>query len=422
MKFGLFFEAQCPRPWAEDTERKLFDEALAELELADRLGFDYIWVTEHHGLEEHAHISAPEVFLGALTQRTKQIRLGSGICHAIHMYNHPMRTAERIATLDLLSGGRFDFGSGESNTSVELSAFGIPPAEKRAMWEESLDVIVRMLAETPFAGHKGHYLDIPAVNLVPKPLQKPHPPLWMAGARREAAFAAARKGLGVLGYGYVDPDEATSRVQQYYNILANECQPVGYHVNPNIATLLPLMCHKDEAKALERGMENYLFFSYTTAHYYIHGQHRPGQTNLWEEFVANRDQIGMTESNEKANKIRDTMERLMGSLRGAIGTPEQVREVLRKYERAGVDMVIFQAQAGRSDHQAVCESLELFAREVMPEFKERDEKIQKLKANKLAPTLERLNNLKKPNWNPQVERVIAPPTTYQHMLANANLG
>lgn len=422
MKFGLFFEAQCPRPWASDTEQKVFQEGLAELELADRLGFDYVWVTEHHGLEEHSHVSAPEVFLGALTQRTKHVRLGTGICHAIHLFNHPVRTAERIALLDLLSNGRIEFGSGESNTTVELSAFGVPPAEKRAMWEESLEVVLRLMAETPFAGHEGQYLSVPAFNMVPKPLQLPHPPLWMSGGRREAALAAARKGMGILGYGFVSPDEAAMRVRKYYETFESDCQPFGYRVNPNYATLLPLMCHRDEATALQRGMENYLYFSYTTAHYYINGQHRPGKTNIWEEFQANKDRIGLTAEDTGLNKIRESFEKLLGSLRGAIGTPEQIRQVLREYEQAGVDMVVFQAQAGKTDHAAICESLELFAREVMPEFHERDQTIQRMKQQQLAPTLERLNNLRKPNTHPEVDRVILPPTTYQHIMVNANMG
>ncbi len=422
MKFGLFYEAQCPKPWDESTERRLFQEGLAQLELADQLGFDYIWLTEHHGLEEHAHSAAPEVLLGALTQRTKQIRLGTGVCHAIHKFNHPIRTAERIATLDLLSNGRVDFGSGESNTLVELSSFEIPHAEKRAMWEESLEVVLRLMVETPFAGHSGKYIQIPPINVVPKPLQKPHPPLWMAGTRREAALAAARKGVGVLGYGFVDQDECAFRVRKYYETFERECKPVGFAVNPNIATLMPMTCLRDEKAALERGLENYLFFCYTTCHYYLHGIHRPGTTNIWEEFQANRQQLGLTVEDKKQSVLREAFEKITGPLRGAIGTPDQVRQVLLGYEAAGVDMVIFQAQAGNARHEDVCESFELFAREVMPEFKERDGKARAAKHARLAPTIERLNSQVAPNYHPQVDAAIEPPPTYQYMLMTSNLG
>src|ERR1022692_961467 len=130
MKIGGFYEHQLPRPWTRDSEHKLFKDALDQVELADRLGFDYVWATEHHFLEEYAHSSAPEIFLAACSQRTKQIRLGHGIVLMPPGYNHPARVAERIATLDLVSRGRVEFGTGESSALLELGGYGVPVAEK----------------------------------------------------------------------------------------------------------------------------------------------------------------------------------------------------------------------------------------------------------------------------------------------------
>src|SRR5437899_5021748 len=110
MKFGLFYEHQLPQPWGEDSELRLYQQALDQIELADRLGIDYVWEVEHHFLEEYSHSSAPEVFLGAVSQRTRRIRLGHGIVQLPVAFNHPARIAERIATLDLVSDGRVDFG------------------------------------------------------------------------------------------------------------------------------------------------------------------------------------------------------------------------------------------------------------------------------------------------------------------------
>ena len=193
MRFGIFYEHQLPRPWAPGDEHRLLKDALEQVELADRLGFDYCWEVEHHYLEEYSHSSAPEVFLAAASQRTSRIRLGHGIVQLPPGYNHPARVAERIATLDLVSDGRVEFGTGESSSETELGGFGIARQDKRAQWDEALDVVTRMLVEEPFAGHHGKFIDVPPRNLVPKPLQKPHPPLWVACSRRETIHLAASR-------------------------------------------------------------------------------------------------------------------------------------------------------------------------------------------------------------------------------------
>src|SRR5246127_2900647 len=153
MKFGIFYEHQLPRPWNDGDELKLFQDALDQVELADRLGIDHAWEVEHHFLEEYAHSSAPEVFLAACSQRTRSIRLGHGIVLMPPGYNHPARVAERIAMLDLVSGGRVEFGTGESASRMELEGFGVDPREKRAMWQEAVAQVALMLSQTPYAGH-----------------------------------------------------------------------------------------------------------------------------------------------------------------------------------------------------------------------------------------------------------------------------
>src|SRR3954465_4005362 len=147
MRFGIFYEHQLPRPWGPDGVRKLIADALEQIEIADRVGFDYVWEVEHHFLEEYSHSSAPEVFLAAASQRTKRIRLGQGIVQIPPAVNHPARVAERVATLDIVSGGRVDFGTGEASSGAELGGFGVPRAQKRGMWEDSMDVISRMFLE-----------------------------------------------------------------------------------------------------------------------------------------------------------------------------------------------------------------------------------------------------------------------------------
>src|SRR5216110_40540 len=134
MRFGIFYEHQLPRPWEDGAELRLFQEALDQVELADRVGIDYAWEVEHHFLEEYSHSSAPEVFLAAASQRSKRIRLGHGIVQIPPQVNHPARVAERISMLDLVSNGRAEFGTGESSSEAELGGFVIDPELKREMW------------------------------------------------------------------------------------------------------------------------------------------------------------------------------------------------------------------------------------------------------------------------------------------------
>ncbi|HUC35880.1 MAG TPA: LLM class flavin-dependent oxidoreductase [Acidimicrobiales bacterium] len=410
MRFGIFYELQLPRPWGVDGEHILLREALEQIELADRLGFDYVWEVEHHFLEEYSHSSAPEVFLGAASQRTRRIRLGHGIVQLPVGFNHPARVAERIATLDLVSGGRVDFGTGESSSESELGGFGVDRATKRAQWREALDAVTRLMTEVPFAGYDGDYFKMPPRNLVPKPLQRPHPPLWVACSRRDTIHLAATVGIGALSFSFVEAAEAKTWVDDYYSTVASEaCVPAGFDVNANVACVLPLMCHRDEATAIERGLDGCHFFGYSLAHYYAFGAHRPGVTDVWAEFLENRERFGF--SREVAARTgqqlgAQLMEQGLGSLRGAIGTPDQITRLVRAYEEAGVDQLIFISQAGRNRHEDICESLELFAAEVMGEFQDRAERAEKEKSARLANAIEAALARREPARNAPADYVV----------------
>ena len=375
MRFGLLYEHQLPRPWGPDSEHRLIQDALDQVELADRLGFDFVWAVEHHFLEEYSHSSASDVFLAACSQRTRDIRLGYGILPLPPGYQHPARVAEKAAILDLVSGGRCELGTGETSSGSELGGFGVDRDTKRAQWEEALDVVTRMMVEEPFAGHDGRFVSVPPRNIVPKPLQKPYPPLWVACSRRDTIRTAAEKGLGALSFSFVEPEEAAGWVQEYHAILASErCVPAGFAVNPSFAVALPMMVHADEQQAIERGIDGAHFFGYALAHYYVFGEHRPGATSIWDEFLARREAVGFSReviTPDQAPLGVKILQEGLGSLRGAIGTPAQLRELIGRYEAAGVDQMIFVLQAGTNRHEHICEALELFAAEVMPDFSAR---------------------------------------------------
>jgi alkanesulfonate monooxygenase SsuD/methylene tetrahydromethanopterin reductase-like flavin-dependent oxidoreductase (luciferase family) len=344
--------------------------------LADKLGFDHAWEVEHHFLDEYSHSSAPEVFLAAAAARTRNIRLGHGIRQVIANYNHPARTAETVSTLDIISHGRVDLGIGEGATRLELGGFHIPAKEKRAMCLEAAEQIANMMALDPYPGYEGASFSMPCRNVLPKPMQKPHPPMWMACTNRDTIRVAASKGLGALAFSFINPDEARTWADIYYGIIKSEaCVPLGHTVNANIAMVSNFSLHRDRAEAIRRGHEGFEFFGYALNALVAHDT-VPGRTDLWGEYLALRG---------------DRTEAMVAASEGdadyasGIGTPDDMRAHLRAFQDAGIDQVIFLQQAGRNRHDYICESLELFAAEVMPEFKTGAAGREARKAADLAP-------------------------------------
>ena len=418
MKFGLFISHPCPRPWDDLSDKRTLDHAMEQIEQADRLGIDYAWQVEHHFLEEYSHSASPEMFLAAAAMRTKNIRLAHGIVHCLPNINHPARIAERIATLDILSNGRAEFGTGEGSSEAELSGFLVDAKEKRAMWEETVRVATRCMTEEPFTGHKGKYVTMPPRNVVPKPLQKKHPPLWLACSRRETITLAAQQGMGALAFAFFDPEEAEHWVNDYYTTLEKEGVPIGDEVNPNLAAVTTFFCHEDEQEAVKRGAEGVNFIGYSLGHYYVFGKHKPAETDVWQEYLDLRAEKGydpeaikLAESNESTLGAKAVEEGVSG-LRGAMGTPDQVRDYLLRYEEAGVDQVILATTAGKNKHEHIMESMELFAKEVLPEFKAREEEGAAKKAERMKPIIAKVMARKPASDHPPLPKdyqIIATP-------------
>lgn len=357
MKFGIFYELQLPRPWGPDSELNLFQNALDQVELADKLGFEHAWEVEHHFLEEYSHCPSPEVFLAAASQRTKNIRLGHGIYQLTT--NHPARVAERVACLDLVSRGRVEFGMGEGGSTTELAPFDRPLETKREVWEDAVRCIIPMFRDGGFEYH-GEYFDFPLRNVIPKPIQKPHPPLWVACSQLETIEMAGRRGLGALGFQFISADAAQAWVHAYYNAFIKRQEKLeDYQTNPNIALVSYFMCAETDEEARRRA-DGIPFFQFALKYYSAEriGAKRdrppPGTVDLWAEY-------------EKWKK--ENPEGLQRALSGGlIGSPETIRKRLHKYASSNVDQIILLNQAGKNTHEHICESLELFAKEVMPEF------------------------------------------------------
>ena len=396
MKFGIFYEHQLPRPWTEDSEYRLIQDALDQIEYADSIGIDYAWEVEHHFLEEYSHSSAPEVFLAAASQRTKNIRLGHGIVQTPPPFNHPARIAERIAMLDLVSGGRADFGTGESSSEAELGGFMIDPEKKRAMWEEGLRVAVRCMTEEPFTGSLGRVRHDAAAQraaeaapeAAPAAVGRVQPARHDPPRRAEGRSARSRSRSSI-------PKKRSTGSTTTTRRSTNEGVPIGdavnaerrvrHHVHVRTTTKTKRSGAASKARTSSATRSRTTTCSAGTS---------PRVTSVWDEFQQRRAEHGydpeaVIAAAENQDRLgAKVVESGIGGLRGAVGTPDQIREYLQRYEECGVDQVIFCFQAGKNRHEHIMEALELFGREVLPEFKERDEKLTRDKEQRLAPVVD----------------------------------
>jgi len=375
MKFDLLYELQMPKPHDERSEYRCYHQALEQIALADRLGFDTVWEVEHHFLTEFAHSSAPEVFLSAVAQRTKRIRIGHGVVLLPHHFNHPIRVAERVATLDLLSDGRVEFGTGRSS-QYEQAGFEIDPALSREMWQESLEIIPRMWTEDPFE-HHGRFVDIPARSIIPKPFQKPHPPIWMAATSPQSWEIAGRNGIGILGLTiFVSVQQLGDRVRAYRAAL-RDAKPVGKFVNDRVGAFTIVHVADTREEALANGGAdaaiNYLLYASRV----LGGFAEPGSGGMQRD-------AGALEI--KSTPYRDLIAKeyplILKMQRGECTFADldqedmvivgDVDHCLRKIERsqqAGLDHFIALMQADRIPHDKVMRSIELFGTEIIPRFR-----------------------------------------------------
>ena len=348
MKFGIFYEHQLPRDWEEYSEHQLIKDSLDQIEFADQLGFDYAWEVEHHFLEEYSHSSAPEVFLAAASQRTKNIRLGHGIIQLTT--NHPARVAEKVATLDLVSDGRVELGLGEGASVTELHPFNLKYRDKRDVWEDAVRCTLPMFWNHAWE-YDGEFFKFPKRAVIPKPLQKPHPPLWIACSQLDTIKYAAHRGMGALCFKFVNLESSRAWVNAYYNTYIHHLEKLAdYATNPNIAVVAGFMCAETDEQAWEKA-DGWTFFQFALQLYGKEGPFEPGSVNFWERY-------------QEWKQTPEGQHRTGSEL---IGSPDTIRERLKDLQATNVDQVILLNQAGKNTHKDICDSLELFAKEVMPE-------------------------------------------------------
>lgn len=355
MRFGIFFELSVPRPF-EQNERVVYQNALEQVRLADQLGFDQVWAVEHHFLEEYSHCSAPELFLTACAVQTENIRVGHGIVTCVPQFNHPVRIAERAAVLDILSGGRLEMGTGRSATWTELGGFQANPDDTKKSWDEFVHAIPKMWTQERYS-HEGEFFSMPSRAVLPKPLQKPHPPLWVAVSSPGTEDDAADRGMGCLGVNFTTFAEQERKVKEYRRRIQH-CEPAGAFVNDQLNTINFLFCHDDSETGVSTGRRMMGQFQYMA-----------GQLDMAKEVYPTRAYLTaglLSGARKQAASPGDLKEPPEGI---AVGSPDQIIRELKKWEATGVDRVQFLLNAAETiPQQQVLDSLRLFATEVMPHF------------------------------------------------------
>lgn len=358
MKLSLFYELTTDDPNVPGAVQQRFNEAIEQCELADQLGFTGVWAVEHHFLPGYSSMSCPEIFLAAVSQRTTRLRLGHAIMHLPYKINHPIRAAERIATLDILSNGRVEFGGGRATSQEELDGFDIDPAQTQAQWAEALQIIPRMFSEEYFE-YESDLIRIPRRRITPKPVQQPYPPMWAASTQPSSIQFAGEHGLGVLGFGISDHN--SDNYVKVYREALKRANPAAGVINDRFAVLRIALCCPTDQEAIDLQEYNYRLFQKQVGALFA----------PWIDGVAPPSYEYIIDSYKRRAALgkEHTMEELVEMDQACIGSPATCARVLNKLSDAGVDEVLLFMQGGRTPHDKILDSIRLFAAEVMPRLK-----------------------------------------------------
>jgi alkanesulfonate monooxygenase SsuD/methylene tetrahydromethanopterin reductase-like flavin-dependent oxidoreductase (luciferase family) len=357
VEFGLFIQNYVPAsrravdPLAE--HHAIMEDVQATI-AADKAGFKYVWVTEHHFLDEYSHLSANDALLGYFAAATERIHLGSGIFNPLPQVNHPAKVAERVAYLDHLSNGRFEFGTGRGAGSHEILGF-IPGAEStditKEIWEDVIGEFAKMWTQDTYQGYDGKYWSLPPRKVLPKPLFKPHPPMWYAAGNPASYEMAGHKGLGVLGFS-TDAVEKVDKVLGVYKKAVANADPVGAYVNDNMLGVIAAYVDEDSQKARESYVKadgNYLI---SNVFRYHDTMPRPEGLPQWPERIppATMDDIDATIA---AGQV-------------ILGNPDEALEQCKRWESTGIDQIVF--GIGPAPIEETLETIRLLGKYVIPKL------------------------------------------------------
>ena len=375
MEFSMIFEAQLAGPTPE-TERQVMHDCVEQAVYAEEKGFDRIWAVEHHCLHQYAHMSAPEVFLSFVAAKTSRIRIGHGVICLPFKYNHPIRVAERTAMLDILSEGRLDVGIGKGSTDQELDAFGVDKDRALAEVEESLRMLPRMWRDEIFE-HTSDLIQVPPRPILPKPVQDPHPPLFMA-CTREAAFEFTGKhGIGALALGFAGPDDIAAKNVRYREAIAARTPDdvIGEFANDKFVALCPALVLEDRDEAQRIGFRGHRFFVEAIAQW--KGGPPPAVDTFDVDNMAvllerQKETIQAKFGSEDISSISIDDIRSSGlqryNINQAYGNPEDAIAYIERLIEAGADEIMFLMQMGTIPQDVILESIRMIGEHVIPHF------------------------------------------------------
>jgi len=368
MELGLLYEFDVPQPWAGEhpwaqrtAERARYRESMEQIVVADKMGFDTVWCVEHHFREGRSHMPCNEAVLAALSQITTDIKLGFGVALMPHEFIHPARVAEKVATVDLLSGGRVQWGMGRS-TPMEQIAFGVDREHSKQKMRAAARTVVGMWEEEYYEEHS-EYLDFPKRMVTPKPYQYPHPPAWMAANAESGAVIAGEDGCGLLCFSILQPLSKLKPLIDAYR-KAQERAKLLTRVRTNKVGIYTLV-HCAESRSLfeqNRLWESMWWWYTTVAQFSLKWE----MSHLTEEEKARAFPLLDKQARGDFDIAQFDKEDMV-----IVGTPDECLEKFLKYEDAGVDQVLCYVNFGYLPHEAVLKSLKLLGEYVIPELKKR---------------------------------------------------
>lgn len=376
MKFSIIYEAQMVDT-SRENEARCFQEIVEQAVLAEQVGFDNIWAVEHTALTQYAHMSAPETFLAFIAGKTTKLGIGHGVVCLPPAMNHPVKVAERIATLDILSNGRVHFGMGKGGTQQEAGTFGYDLAELQPMIDESMYLIPKIMVQDEIE-HEGKYINIPRRPIHPKPLQNPHPPLYMACTREATLVAAGSRGIGALVLGFSGPDEIAKKNAIYREAFANRTreEQVGFRPTEHLAALCASTVLDDREKARKIGLRGQRFFAEAIAHWYQGGPKPTVDENLsaedQEAILAKEKEQVVAYLSEEHIPIGDEHLSNYTIAQDAYGTPEDCIRYVQRLFDAGADEILFLFQMGGIPHDVIMETIRNIGEKVIPHFREKE--------------------------------------------------
>jgi alkanesulfonate monooxygenase SsuD/methylene tetrahydromethanopterin reductase-like flavin-dependent oxidoreductase (luciferase family) len=363
MDFGLLYELAVPKPWGLTTERDAFWNAIAQVREAESVGFTHVWAVEHHFREEFSHMGAPEIWLTAVAQHTETIRIGHGVVLLPPPFNNPIRVAERIGALDILSNGRVEFGTGRSLAELELEGFGIDPGDARPMWAESLEYLQLLWRnrDEPTA-FDGTFVKVPPRKVFPRPIQEPHPPMWLASTSPTSYELAGEYGLGVLAFGMgTSAADMAKRIARWRNAMDTSPRDIASK-NPNAGVFMMAFCARTDAEARRLCKDAFVNYLDVTINVFLRwGEHRelpPG----YEWYAAALKHVDLISERMKLDYLMDNKMVLVGS-------PDTICQTISDFANAGATQMVTAMQLGAIPHDDVLDSIRLFGTEVIPHFR-----------------------------------------------------